>query len=199
MFPQMVGLGESLLADGAGVWPFACVRAHVLRQIAAVAKLVTAHDTRVAFLASVRDHVPLQSRRVDKRLGADGAHVRPFPGMYSHVLLQQVCPSVLLSTHLAGKWALAGMNQHVSPQNVRLLEFHATLGAGVVLVLGVVPLVLVEGLHILELLTADFARVRPVDLHVTFEDAWLLALHRTQLAGVDRLSFMILNCLRVPQ
>jgi len=91
------------------------------------------------------------------------------------------------------------VDQHVTPQDVWLAELHPALRARVVLVLGVVPLVLVEALDVLELLSADAARVRTVDVHVTLQDRRLPELHRTFLARIHRLSFVVLDRLRVPQ
>jgi len=91
------------------------------------------------------------------------------------------------------------MYKHVPAKDVRFAELHATLGARVVLVLGVVFLVLVEALDIFKLLTAHSARVRTMDLHVSLQDRRLAALHRTLLARVHWLAVMVLHGLRVPQ
>ena len=56
---------------------------------------------------------------------------------------------------------------------------HTTLGAGVVLVLGMVALVFVEALYVLKRLAADAARVRTVDMHVPLQYRRLAELHWT--------------------
>ena len=91
------------------------------------------------------------------------------------------------------------MYKHVSSKDVGFAELHVTLGAGVVLVLGVVPLVLVQALHVLELLAADLAGVRPVHVHVPLEYRRLAELHRTLLTRVHRLAVVVLHRLGVPQ
>jgi len=106
MFLEMIRLRETLLANLACERTFPGVRTHVLGEVAAVAELVTAHRTRVAFLASVRDHVTLQSRRVDERLGTDRADVRTLAGVRAHVFLQQVGSRVLVTADFTREWTL---------------------------------------------------------------------------------------------
>jgi len=91
------------------------------------------------------------------------------------------------------------MYKHVAAKDVRFAELHATLGARVVLVLGMVLLVLVEALNILELLTAYSTRVCTMNLHVSLQDRRLATLHWTLLARVHRLAVMVLDRLCVPQ
>jgi len=199
MFLQMVGLRETLFADLTGERSLTSVSAHVLCEVAAVSKLVVADDAGVAFLAGVRDHVTLERRRVDEGLGTDRANVRTLPGVCPHVFLQQVRPCVLLATDLTSEWPLPCVDQHVSSEHVRLVELHAALRARVVLVLGVVPLVFIQALHVLELLAADVACVRTVDMHVALQDRRLAELHRTLLARIHWLPVLVLDQLCVPQ
>ena len=91
------------------------------------------------------------------------------------------------------------MYKHVPAKDVRFAELHATLGARVVLVPGVVLLVFVEALHVLELLAAHSAGVCTMHLHVSLQDRRLATLHRAFLARVHRLAVVVLNSLRVPQ